>query len=63
LSDHSFGISASGRLENSSPMEEELEENEISLNYIGSFLHTSYYYTEKTDTGLHHHILLRNKKD
>ncbi|MBN2703228.1 MAG: hypothetical protein JXR23_03365 [Pontiellaceae bacterium] len=63
LSDHSFNIFFGVRSKNGSPMEEELEENEISLNYIGSFLHTSYYYTEKTDTGLHHHILLRNQKD
>lgn len=63
LSDHSFNVFFGVRSKNGSPMEEELEENEISLNYIGSFLHTSLYYTEKTDTGLHHHILLRNKKD
>lgn len=63
LSDHSFNVFFGVRSKNGSPVEEELEENEISLNYIGSFLHTSYYYTEKTDTGLHHQILLRNKKD
>jgi hypothetical protein len=63
LSDHSLFISAGIHSKNGSPAEEDLEENEISLNYIGSFLHTSFYYTEKTDTGLHHHILLRNKKD
>lgn len=62
LSDHDFkifaGIQSNAQADGSGTP---LGENEISLNYIGSFLHDSYYSTEKTDRGLHHRIVLVNQ--
>jgi len=42
--------------------EEELAENEISLDYITSFLHTTYHFAEAVPNGIHHRIVFEHKE-
>jgi len=42
--------------------EEELAENEISLDYITSFLHTTYHFAEAVPGGIHHRIVFEYKE-
>jgi len=59
MSDSSFsaGLGISGG-QDSEKEKEELGENEISLNYIASFLQNSYHFAEVVPGGIHHRIVL-----
>jgi hypothetical protein len=39
---------------------EELGENEISFNYITSFLNDAYHFAEAVPDGIHHRIILKH---
>jgi len=59
LSDHSFNIGAGFQSKKSE--KESLEENEISFNYLQSFLKTILHSAELTPDGIHHVIVFKNK--
>jgi len=59
ISDHSFSF----RLSNNEEKEDEhLEEGEISLDYLSSFLGKIYYSVAFSPKGLHHQIIFKPKK-
>ncbi len=67
ISDSAFsaglGLSVNKKSEKSEKSEkEELGENEISLNYMTSFLQNVYYFTEAVPGGIHHRIVLEYKE-
>ena len=39
-----------------------LGENEISLNYLASFLNNAYHFAEETDVGIHHRVVFKHEK-
>jgi hypothetical protein len=59
LSDHSFDIGAGFKSKKSE--EESLGENEISFNYLQSFLKTILHSAELTPEGVHHVVIFKNK--
>lgn len=51
-----FGVQSGNKSKDNT---ETLGENEISMNYIGSFLHKAYYYVEAANNGIHHRIVFK----